>query len=222
MKNQKIILLFFLILMGQYAQTEVKKPQDVFEMFFNTFLRRDQTSYIKLNNYLKPTADGQNVYSIDFTKNSDDNVAKTVAENFISEFPKETASACKKEAEDFFKQVMINFRDAKLTINKIQVVPNEFIEDQKIAKVNYTINFKIPKNIQDIPTAPEKIKADELKKYFSLLTNNLKNTNETLSFEQEFDLYEIKEGNKIYYWNGDPYELFSAPFDFYFKQLTAK
>jgi hypothetical protein len=36
MKNYKIIFLLLLTMMGQYvsAQTEVKKPKEVFELFF--------------------------------------------------------------------------------------------------------------------------------------------------------------------------------------------
>ena len=64
MKNYKIILLLLLTMIGQnvFAQTEVKKPKEAFELFFGTFVNNDETALNKLNEYLKPTVEGQNAY----------------------------------------------------------------------------------------------------------------------------------------------------------------
>lgn len=74
MKNYKIILLLLLTMMGQYvsAQVEVKKPKEAFELFFGTFVNNDEVSLNKLNDYLRPTVEGQNAYQVNFKETSDE------------------------------------------------------------------------------------------------------------------------------------------------------
>ncbi|AZA78424.1 hypothetical protein EG347_13325 [Chryseobacterium sp. G0186] len=218
MKNYKIILLLLLTMMGQHltAQTEVKKPKEVFELFFGSFLANDEATRVKLNDYLRPTVEGKDAFQVDFKENSE-NMVKSSAEAFLSIFPKAAASACKKEAEDYFEVVFANFKNGKLNIKNVKVVPNEYVEDQKIAEVTYTVSFQVPANPAPEPTVdPKKIKADELKKYLVQLIQDFKNADKTVTIDQEFSLYELKEGDKIYYWNGSPDEIVTNLTDFYF------
>ncbi|WP_347218080.1 hypothetical protein [Chryseobacterium sp.] len=221
MKNYKIIFLLLLTMMGQQltAQTEVKKPKEVFELFFGSFLSNDEATRLKLNDYLRPTVEGKDAFDINFKENAD-TMVKSSAEGFLSVFPKAAASACQKEAEDYFKVLFANFRNAQLTIKSINVAQNEYIEDQKIAEVKYTVSFKVPATPTPEPNVePKKIKADDLKKYILQMTQNLSNADKTITTDQEFSLYELKEGDKIYYWNGSPDQIVTNLTDFYFDSL---
>ncbi|MEG0927739.1 hypothetical protein [Chryseobacterium sp.] len=218
MKNYKIILLLLLTMMGQHltAQTEVKKPKEVFELFFGSFLNNDEPTHLKLNDYLRPTVEGKDAFQVDF-KETSESVIQSSAEAFLSIFPKAAANACKKEAEDYFRVLFANFRNGKLNIKEVKVVPNEYVEGQKIAEVTYSVSFKVPANITPQPaTDPKKVKADELKKYLEQLTQDFKTADKTVTVDQEFSLYELKEGDKIYYWNGSPDEIVTNLTDFYF------
>lgn len=201
MKNFKLILFLFLVGTGQQlmAQKEVKKPAEVFELFFGTFLNNNEAAQTKLNDYLRPTVEGQDAYQGSFKEASEETI-KNGADNFLSVFSKATASACKKEAEDYFRAMFGNFRNGKLTVKNIKMVPNEYIEDQKIAEITYTVSFKIPSKVTHGPQGdPGKVKAEELKKYLVQTVQDLKNADKTVSFDQKFSLYELKVEDKIYY-----------------------
>ncbi|MGH1520211.1 hypothetical protein [Chryseobacterium sp. JK1] len=221
MKNYKIILLFLLTMMGQYltAQTEVKKPAEAFEMFFGTFVNNEDTALNKLNEYLKPTVDGQNAYQVNFKETSEEMINSSV-ENFLAAFPKTTAAACKKEAEEYFIAMFANFKKGKLTVKNVKVVPNEYVEGQKIAEISYTVNFKVPSKLTSGPEGDiQKVKPEDLKKYLTQAAQDFKNADKTVTTDQEFKLYELKEGGKIYYWNGSPDEIVSNLTDFYFESF---
>ena len=221
MKNYKIILLLLLMMTGQYltAQTEVKKPAEAFEMFFGTFVNNEDTALNKLNEYLKPTVDGQNAYQVNFKETSEE-VMNASVENFLAAFPKTTASVCKKEAEEYFSAMFANFKKGKLTVKNVKIVPNEYVEDQKIAEVSYTVSFKVPSKLTPGPEGDiQKVKPEALKKYLIQAALDFKNADKTVTTDQEFKLYELKEGDKIYYWNGSPDEIVSNLTDFYFESF---
>ncbi|WP_426481415.1 hypothetical protein [Chryseobacterium sp. R2ACT005] len=222
MKNYKIILLL-LTMIGQHlmAQTEVKKPKEAFELFFGTFVNNDEAALNKLNDYLKPTVEGQNAYQVDFKETSKEMMDGSV-ENFLSAFPKATAAACKKEAEEYFTAMFGNFKTGKLTIKNVKVVPNEYIEGQKIAEITYSVSFLVPSKLTSGPKGDlNKIKAEDLKKYLIQAVQDFKNADKTVTTDQNFNLYELKEGDKIYYWNGSPDEIVTNLTDFYFESFGA-
>ncbi|CAD0222195.1 hypothetical protein KYG33_13670 [Chryseobacterium sp. D764] len=222
MKNYKIILLL-LTMIGQHlmAQTEVKKPKEAFELFFGTFVNNDEAALNKLNDYLKPTVEGQNAYQVDFKETSKEMMDGSV-ENFLSAFPKATAAACKKEAEEYFTAMFGNFKTGKLTIKNVKVVPNEYIEGQKIAEISYSVSFLVPSKLTSGPKGDlNKIKAEDLKKYLIQAVQDFKNADKTVTTDQNFNLYELKEGDKIYYWNGSPDEIVTNLTDFYFESFGA-
>lgn len=222
MKNYKIIFLL-LTMMGQQliAQTEVKKPKEAFELFFGTFVNNDEASLNKLNDYLKPTVEGQNAYQVDFKETSKEMMNGSV-ENFLSAFPKATADACKKEAEEYFTAMFGNFKTGKLTVKNVKVVPNEYVEGQKVAEINYSVSFLVPSKLTSGPKGDlNKIKAEDLKKYLIQAVQDFKNADKTVTTDQNFRLYELKEGDKIYYWNGSPDEIVTNLTDFYFESFGA-
>ncbi|MGG1920586.1 hypothetical protein AB1278_02125 [Chryseobacterium sp. NRRL B-14798] len=223
MKNYKIIFLLLLSVMGQQlmAQTEVKKPKEAFELFFGTFVNNDETALNKLNDYLRPTVEGQNAYQVDFKETSKEMINGSV-ENFLAAFPKATAAACKKEAEEYFIAMFGNFKTGKLTVKNVKVVPNEYVKDEKIAEISYSVSFLVPSKLTSGPKGDlSKIKAEELKKYLVQAAQDFKNADKMVTADQSFNLYEMKVGDKIYYWNGSPDEIVSNLTDFYFESFGA-
>ncbi|KMQ66785.1 hypothetical protein ACM46_04585 [Chryseobacterium angstadtii] len=224
MKNFKIIFLVILAIFGQNlsAQTEVKKPSEVFEMYFGTFVNNNSAVLDKLNDYLRPTVEGETAYQVDFNVVSKD-MMKESTDNFLSVFPKATADACRKEAEEYFTAMMENFKNGKLTVKEVKVVQNEHIEDQKIAHITYSVSFKVPAKFSDIPPGDIKnVKPEELKKYLVQSVKDFKAADKTVVTEQKFSLYQLNEGGKIYYWNGSPDEIVSGLTDFYFESFGSK
>ncbi|KFF09442.1 hypothetical protein [Chryseobacterium luteum] len=224
MKNFKIVIFMMLALLSQnlLAQTEVKKPSEVFEMYFGTFVKNDAAMLSKLNDYLKPTVEGENAYEIDFKTVSRD-MMKESTDNFLSAFSKPTADACRKEAEEYFTAMMENFKNGKLSVKDVKIVQNEHIEDQKIAEVNYSVSFKVPAKFSDIPSGDIKnVKPEDLKKYLVQSVQDFKNADKTVETEQKFSLYQLNEGGKTYYWNGSPDEIVSGLTDFYFESFGSK
>ncbi|MDN5395438.1 MAG: hypothetical protein L0G39_06660 [Chryseobacterium sp.] len=224
MKKLNGIILLMLALFSQNltAQTEVKKPSEVFEMYFGTFVNNDTVVLNKLNDYLKPTVEGENAYQVDFKVVSQD-MMKESTDNFLSAFSKTTADACRKEAEDYFSAMMENFKNGKLTVKNVKVIQNEYIEDQKIAEINYSVSFKVPSKFSDIPSGDIKnVKPEDLKKYLVQSVQDFKNADKTVITEQTFKLYQLNEAGKIYYWNGSPDEIVSGLTDFYFESFGSK
>ena len=208
-------------MVGQYvsAQTEVKKPKEAFELFFGTFVNNDEVALTKLNDYLRPTVDGQNAYQVNFKETSEE-MKKGSVDNFLAAFPKATAAACKKEAEAYFTAMLDNFKTGKLTIKEVKVVPNEYVEGDKIAEITYSVSFKVPSKLTTGPSGDiKKVKAEDLKKYLVQATQDFKNADKTVTIDQNFNLYELKEGGKIYYWNGSPDEIVTNLTDFYFESF---
>lgn len=224
MKKLNGIILLMLALFSQnlMAQTEVKKPSEVFEMYFGTFVNNDTAVLNKLNDYLKPTVEGEDAYQVDFKVVSQE-MMKESTDNFLSAFSKTTADACRKEAEDYFSAMMENFKNGKLTVKEVKVVQNEYIEDQKIAEVNYSVSFKVPSKFSDIPSGDIKnVKPEDLKKYLVQSVRDFRNADKTVITAQTFKLYQLNEGGKIYYWNGSPDEIVSGLTDFYFESFGSK
>lgn len=224
MNNFKVIIFMMLALLSQnlLAQTEVKKPSEVFEMYFGTFVKNDDAVLSKLNDYLRPTVEGENAYQVDFKTVSRD-MMKETTDNFLSAFSKTTAGACRKEAEDYFTAMMENFKNGKLSVKDVKIVQNEYIEDQKIAEVNYSVSFKVPAKFSDIPTGDMKnVKPEDLKKYLVQSVQAFKNADKTVVTEQKFSLYQLNEGGKTYYWNGSPDEIVAGLTDFYFDSFGSK
>lgn len=224
MKNVKIILFLWLSIIGQQlsAQTDVRKPADVFGMYFETFVKNDQEALNRLNDYLKPTVEGKNAYEIDFKRASEDMV-KASTDSFLSSFSKETANACRQEAEEYFKVLMDNFKQGKIVVTSSNLVQNEYVAEQKIAEIVYSVSFKVPTKVSDMPgTDTNKVKPKELKKYLLKTVQQFKTADKTVTTEKKFSLYQLKEGEKVYYWNGSPDEMVAELTDVYFESFGPK
>ena len=110
-----------------------------------------------------------------------------------------------------------NFKKAKVTVNNVKITPNEYLEGEKIAEISYTVSFQLPSKLTPGPEGDtKKVKAEELKKYLIQVVEDFKNADKTVTTDQNFSLYELKEGGKIYYWNGSPDQIVTNLTDFYF------
>lgn len=223
MKNYKIV--FFLIL-AFFVQSlkgqEVKKPAEIFGLYFDTFVRYDNEEVAKLNEYLRPIVEGKDSYQANM-KEISEGVIKASAENFLLPYPKNVAIACKKESEDYFKVLYENFQNGKMSVKKVEVVQNEYVPDQKVARIQYSVTFKVPSKLSEVIIPDSgKVKSEELKGFLTDIIEKFKNADKIVTTEQEFSLYELKHNGKIYYWNGSPDQIVSTLTDFYFESFGVK
>lgn len=223
MKNYRIVFFLILTFLGQILKAqEVKKPAEVFDLYFDTFFRYSNEGVAKLNDYLRPTVEGKDSYQANM-KEISEGVIKTSAANFLLPYPKDVAIACKKESEEYLRILYENFQSGKMVIKKVQVVQNEYVPDQKIARIQYSVTFKVPSKLSEvvIPDA-EKVKAEELRGILIDIIGKFKNADKIVTTDQEFTLYDVKHDGKIYYWNGSPDQIVTSLTDFYFESFGVK
>ncbi|MBK1894965.1 hypothetical protein [Chryseobacterium paridis] len=223
MKTYKVILFLLLATFAQHLSAqEVKKPAEVFGLYFDVFVRYDDQALPKLNDYLKPTMEGKDGYQVNLKDVSEDMVKKS-AEAFLSVFPKKVAAACKKESEDYFTALYKNFKDGKMSVKKVELVQNEYVADQKIANITYSVSFLVVSKLSEIAVPdPQKAKPEDVKQFLLQGLEKIKNADKTVTTEQEFSLYGLKQDGKVYYWNGSPDQIASTLIDFYFDSFNIK
>ena len=207
------------------AQTEVKKPEEAFGLYFGAFLRNDEGSQKALNDYMRPTVEGQDMYN--FHNDLKDEMKENIVKSYVSMLSKATAQANKVEIEAFFNLLVVNFRNSKYKIKNVTLVDNEYNEGEKIAELVYDVTFKVPEKsvqeeLKDVPyiSKPLKdLKPEELKKILTVTLQNLKNASKEITIEQTFSLYTLNQDQKIYYYNGDPSQIVTNLTDFYFDNV---
>ncbi len=204
------------------AQTEVKKPNDAFDLYFKAFVNKNETALKALNDYMRPTVEGKDMYAINFTEGNSEMIAN-MSDNFLSIFSPAAAKANKKEAEDYFAAMIKNFNEATYKISSAKLVDNEYVKGEKIAEISYRVTFKMPNEASDdILSAyknknPKTLKADELKQLLISLKNTYSNATKEESIDRQVSLYQLIEKGKIYYNSGNIYEeIVTNLTDFYF------
>ncbi|MCL1669665.1 hypothetical protein M2T82_16500 [Elizabethkingia ursingii] len=223
----KLILTLICTLIIQFfiAQTEVKKPEEAFRLYFGAFLKNDEGTQKALNDYMRPTVEGQDMYN--FHNELKDQMKENIVKSYVSMLSKATAQANKAEIEALFDILIANFKNAKYKIKSVNIVDNEYQEGEKIAELVYDVTFKIPeKSVQEelkgasfINKPLKNLKPEELKEILTVTLQNLKNATKEITTEQTFSLYTLKQDNKIYYNNGNPSEIVTNLTDFYFDNV---
>lgn len=217
------LLLFFTLQLFN-AQKEVKKPQEAFDILFKSFVKDDKAAQKSLNDYMRPTVEGQDMYQ--FIAESNEEQINTMVTNFSANLPKSFAKANVADIRLYMELMMGNFRKAEYKIKSIELVDNEYDEGKKIAEITYNITFKVPQKLSDeMMKETDKLgnkntKPEELKKILSILIDSLKNASITVTKEQQFSLYELSMDSKSYYFNGSPDQLVSDNIDFYLDNVN--
>lgn len=219
-----ITLLFIFTLQLFYAQKEVKKPQEAFDILFKSFVKDDKLAQKSLNDYMRPTVEGQDMYQ--FNPESNDEQINMMVNNFSVNYPKSFAKTHKADMRTYVEMLVGNFRKAEYKIKSVKLVDNEYDEGKKIAEITYNITFKVPQKLSEEQIKEsEKLnmknaKPEDFKKTLAIMIDSLKNASITVTKEQQFSLYELVEGDKTYYYNGSPDQLVSDNIDFYLDNVN--
>lgn len=226
MKKTRFLFVAIITLAFQLvsAQKEAKPAKEVFDLYFNSWVKNDVTAQKALNDYQRPTVEGQDMYQFDPSLMSENDNA--MVDNFLSMFSKATASANKAETKAYFDAMLHNFRNPVYKLKSVKMVDNEYVENQKIAHYVYDVTFKVPEQLNDEEKKQfdfknlKTVKPELLKKLLVTMTDKLKNASRTITTEQEFDLYAGEQDGKTYYYNGDPSTLVMNLTDFYFDNVN--
>lgn len=219
-----ITLIFIFTLQLFFAQKEVKKPQEAFDILFKSFVKDDKAAQKSLNDYMRPTVEGLDMYQ--FNPESNEEQLNMMMNNFSVNYPKSFAKNNVADIRLYMELIMGNFRNAQYTIKSVKLVNNEYDEGKKIAEITYNITFKVPQKLSEEQIKEsEKLnmknaKPEDFKKTLAIMIDSLKNASITVTKEQQFSLYELVEGDKTYYYNGSPDQLVSDNIDFYLDNIN--
>lgn len=212
MKKILIIISIFLIsTQNLHAQTEVKKPEEVFTMIFNVAMKKDKTLLNTLNNYTPRIVDD---YKID---NDDFNIASRGAFDGVS---KEALDICKKEIIDLNAVINNALANTAITIISKKTIPDEYNLPGKMVEITYLANFIVPQRLEDMERSEIKnVTPAEFKKFLLQTINELKKADKKVEVKMDFTLRQIIKDDKIYYTTSSSEELRSDIIKSYFMSL---
>ncbi|WP_027378805.1 hypothetical protein [Chryseobacterium daeguense] len=214
-----LIVLMLIFCFHNLKSQNIQTPENVFNLYFNSFVKYDDDSLKELNSYLINFLGKDNTHKMNLRDSSDERV-DYFTNIFLSNLSADMAAACKVEAKNYFTVLVNNFKEAKYTIKSIEKHSDEKLKDQEFSEVVFEARFKVPsasdKNMGDL----KKIGPGEMRKYLIDLTNHLKNADKVVSSEQKFNLYQMKDDRGTFYWNGGPQELAWKLNEFYFKNIN--
>jgi len=221
MKNLKITILVMLMFCAQnFKSQNILSPENVFHLYFNSFVNFDDDSLKELNSYVINFLGKDNTHKMNLEDAYNQKV-DNLTQVFLSNLPADVSSKCKTEAHDYFDVLMNNFRSGTYKVKTIKSVTNPELKDQEITEVTYEISFKVPSNLASLNMGDiKKIGGGEMKKHLIEAANQLKRADKTVTAEQKFNLYQVKNGSDTYYWNGGPQELLWKATEFYFRNLN--
>lgn len=197
----------------------ILSPENVFGLYFNSFVKYNDDSVKELNSYLINFLGKESTHKVSL-KNTYDKKIDELTKMFLSNLPAEMALACKNEAHNYFSVLMDNFKNVQYTIKSVKPIFNENMKDQEISEINYMASFKVPSKIETAITENKKIGAEEMKKYLVDSTMRLKNADKTIITTQKINFYQLKYDSDTYYWDEKPQELNSKLEEFYFKNIN--
>lgn len=220
-ESVRILFLMMLFCMQNvFAQTKPLKPEQVFGMYFDTFVKQDEHAKKKLNDYLTPFLGTENAYRTDMNKSFSDEV-QNLTGTFLANLPKETAAACKTEAEAYFNALLSNLKNAEYKIKSIKEVKNEYADKSFVTELNVDLSFPVPAiNGNFKAEEVQKMTAEDLKQYLTKKAKSFSKPADKITVKQIFKLYQIKKKGNVYYWNGGPQELVWKLNETYFKNLN--
>lgn len=221
MRRFNAFLVLMLIFCAQnFKSQNVLPPENVFDLYFDAFVKHEDESLKELNSYLINFLGKDHTFKMSLDENYTEKI-NYFTEVFLSNLSPEVATECKSEAEKYFTVLMNNFKGATYKIKSIKSIPIKETKDQEMSEVTFEVNFKVPANTSDLQMNDiKKAGLKEIKKYLADLTVYYQKANKTVTSEQKFNLYQVKAAGDTYYWNGGPQELIWKLNEFYLKNLN--
>lgn len=215
-----IFLMLILSIQNLSAQTEAQKPEQVFGMYFNAFVKQDEPALQQLNDYLSPFLGAENTYTIEMSKSFNDEV-QSLTGSFLANLPKETATACRAEAAEYFSALLNNVKNTGYVIKNKKEVKNEYADNSWVTELSVELSFPVPANVSALQLEEaKKMTAEDLKIYLKSKTKAFTKSEKKTTVQQIFKLYQVKKEGNTYYWNGGPQELVWKLNESYFKALN--
>ncbi|MCF2220583.1 hypothetical protein H9Q08_14940 [Chryseobacterium sp. PS-8] len=213
-------LAIFLFSFGSLKSQNILKPENVFNLYFNSFVKYDDESVKELNSYLINFLGKESTHKMKLKDTYNEKIDE-YTKLFLTGLPVNVASECSVEVKNYFSALMQNFANAKYRVKEIKIINDERLKGNGFSEVTYEVSFNVPShnlmiNMGDI----KNIGAGEMKKYLIDVTNEIKKADKLVSTEQKFNLYQVKVGENIYYWNGGPQELNWKMNEFYLRNLN--
>ena len=221
MRNVKAVLLLIMLFCIQNLKSQnLLAPEKVFDLYFNAFVKSDNESLKELNSYLINFLGKDNVHRTNAAENYS-TMVESYTNIFLGNLSGDMAAACKTEARNYFGALVNNFKNAQYNIKSIKPIHDDKKETMAFSEVVFEVRMKVPSGISDVVIGDtNKIGAEEMKKYLQDLATRLKEADKMVSVEQKFNLYQMKAGRDIYYWNGGPEELSWKLSEFYLKNIN--
>ncbi|UWX60076.1 hypothetical protein N0B40_16925 [Chryseobacterium oranimense] len=222
MKKLVRILLLMTLFCAQnfFAQTKILQPEQVFALYFDTFVKQDEQSLNKLNSYLLPFLGTENTYSMDLKKSYHEEV-QYLTTLFLADLPKEKADVCKQDAEAYYNALLNNLKNTRYTLKSVREVKNEFAENSFVMELSVDLIFSVPENPVGLkPVNIKRMTPGELQNYLKKQVKAFSEPGKEVTVHQIFKLYQVKKDGNTYYWNGGPQELVWKLNDSYFKSFN--
>lgn len=213
MKKISIFVLIFLvsIIQNVYAQTEVRKPEEVFRMIFDVLMKKDKAVLETLNNYSQRMVNNYEITNDYF------DIINRGAFNGV---PKQSMEMCKHEINDLNTAINNALANVQITDINTEIVLDEYSSEDKIAEITYSVNFLVPQRLLDISrTKMKKATPTELKKFLFQVINELKNADKKVTVKNVFTLNQVVDEDKIYYVTSYPEKLRSDIISSYIMSL---
>jgi len=219
-KGMLFLMLIFCV-KNLSAQSTVLKPDKVFGLYFDTFVKHDENALNNLNTYLKNFVGEDGIYKNN-TETAYQEEIKGLTNLFLSGFSENIREECSQDAKNYFIALFDRYKTATFTIKNMETMRNDYSQSQDISEVFYDVMIKVPTKVTIIDLKNvKKISAKQLKGYLKSLTNELVNADKEISLSEKFNLYQIYKGSDVFYWNGGPQELLWKLNNFYFKNINS-
>ncbi len=131
------------------AQSTVLKPDEVFGLYFNTFVRHDETSLVRLNAYLKNFVQDDGVYQNNI-KSTQEQEITGLTNLFLSGFSDKIGKECREDVKNYFTVLFDRFKTATYTIRNIETMRNDYSQSQDVSEVFYDVMIKVPAKVSVI------------------------------------------------------------------------
>ncbi|WP_157761412.1 hypothetical protein [Chryseobacterium camelliae] len=217
MKKCRVFFMLLMMLCVQQlqAQDPVLKPEKVFQLYFNAYVRYDNPSLDALNVYNSRFLDTESVRDQNFSDKVDH-----LTKIFLSTLPDQVAAACQPDARNYFSALLDQLKNADYQIKSISDIDDQQLAGQKVTEIMYRINVKVPSKPLDMKGKDiRKFSAAEMKKHLKNLTLHFKKADKQVVIANTFRLYQKYKDGNIYYWNGGPEVLSWNLEEAYFKNI---